>query len=373
MRKFDYLLIWLLALLFIFSGLVKLNDPVGTQIKLEEYFDVFAHDVASVSGWLSQFFRGLTPLALGFSVLLSLLEVVLAVMLLTGFYRKQALALLLAMIIFFTFLTFYSWYFNKVTDCGCFGDALKLSPLQSFLKDIFLFVVLLYLYARRKKLKDNKKRTPAIATLLSLVVSLGIAAYALRYEPPLDFRAYRIGNHIPSLMKPSAPLEYEYILEKEGRLYHLADYPSDTTFRFVDMKLRNPEALPKITDFRVYLNDHDITDSLFRGRWLWIIIHDIERKEKLHEQLLSRADLFEALQAADIKPIILTAAALHDLSQLLHDAVPGIAMASVDHTVAKTIVRSNPGYVLVDDGLIKGKWAAAALPHSMLNIVKKLY
>ena len=122
----------IVGILFIFSGLIKLNDPVGTEIKLEEYFEVFAQDLPA----LHDFFIGLVPFALYFSVLLCVAEVVLGVALLVSYKPKSTSWLLLITIVFFTFLTFYSAYFNRVTDCGCFGDAIKLKPWTSFSKDM---------------------------------------------------------------------------------------------------------------------------------------------------------------------------------------------------------------------------------------------
>ncbi|MDQ4139253.1 MAG: DoxX family protein, partial [Bacteroidota bacterium] len=140
--------------LFIFSGLIKINDPVGTAIKLEEYFDVFAADFSS-------FFLNFKPFALYLSIFLSGLEIILGVALLLRWRLRQILPGLLALIIFFTFLTFYSAYFNKVTDCGCFGDAIKLTPWQSFSKDILLLVLILILLGTRRYLPETKSITMA--------------------------------------------------------------------------------------------------------------------------------------------------------------------------------------------------------------------
>ncbi|MDX5346161.1 MAG: DoxX family protein, partial [Hymenobacteraceae bacterium] len=138
---------WLLVgVLFIFSGLIKINDPVGTAIKLEEYFEVFSHDFTSA-------FLALKPYALFLSIFLSALEIVLGVALLIRWKLKEILWCLLVLMIFFTFLTFYSAYFNKETDCGCFGDAIKLTPWESFTKDIVLLVMIVWLLVYRKHLQ----------------------------------------------------------------------------------------------------------------------------------------------------------------------------------------------------------------------------
>src|SRR5687767_14170823 len=125
--------------LFIFSGLIKLNDPIGTEIKLEEYFEVFATDFGS-------FFHAFIPYAMEIGMIMIVLEIVLGVAVLINYRMNLSTKLLLALLVFFTFLTFYSAYFNKVTDCGCFGDAIKLTPWQSFYKDIILMVFVLHLF-----------------------------------------------------------------------------------------------------------------------------------------------------------------------------------------------------------------------------------
>ena len=129
--------------LFIFSGLIKLNDPIGTAIKLEEYFQVFAQDIAP-------FFEVFEPAALFLAVFLSVLEVVLGVAVLFAYRMTITSITLIFLIVFFTGLTFYSAYFNKVTDCGCFGDAIKLTPWQSFYKDVILLFLIGIIFIRKK-------------------------------------------------------------------------------------------------------------------------------------------------------------------------------------------------------------------------------
>jgi len=135
--------LWMIRLLvgglFIFSGLIKVNDPVGTSIKLNEYFDVFSNDIAS-------FFFYFKSFALELAVFLVVVEVLLGVMLILGVKSRLTVWTLALMILFFTFLTFYSAYFNKVTDCGCFGDAIKLTPWESFYKDVILVVLIAILF-----------------------------------------------------------------------------------------------------------------------------------------------------------------------------------------------------------------------------------
>ena len=140
---------YLVGVLFIFSGLIKINDPVGTQIKLEEYFEVFSSDFTPL-------FEYLVPLALFLSVILCTLEVIIGIALILNYRMKITSSILLSLIVFFTFLTFYSAYFNKVTDCGCFGDAIKLTPWESFTKDIILLLFSLIIFFLTNKFKQEK-------------------------------------------------------------------------------------------------------------------------------------------------------------------------------------------------------------------------
>src|SRR3954465_11499556 len=131
---------FLVGVLFIISGFIKANDPLGFSYKLDEYFVVFHME------WLS-------AISLGLAIFICAAEIGLGVATLAGAKMKFTSWSLLLMIIFFTFLTFYSWYFNKVTDCGCFGDALHLTPLQSFEKDIVLLVLILLIFSQRGNIR----------------------------------------------------------------------------------------------------------------------------------------------------------------------------------------------------------------------------
>ena len=176
----------LVGALFIFSGFVKLVDPIGSQYKFQEYFS---------EGVLNMEF--LIPYALPFAILLIISEILLGVMILIGYKPKFTVWSLLGMIVFFTFLTFYSAYFDKVKDCGCFGDALKLTPWESFTKDVILLVLILVLFFGIKHIKPlfNKLPTTIIA-LLSFIFCLWFGYHVLMHLPTVDFRAYKIGNNI---------------------------------------------------------------------------------------------------------------------------------------------------------------------------------
>jgi hypothetical protein len=160
--------------------------------------------------------------------------------------------------------------------------------------------------------------------------------------------------------------------EKEGKQYVFQEYPTDTTYTFVDMKLLNPEALPKITDFRAYQGDTDITDSLFQGTCFLVVIHDVNDDERLLQRLSKAKPVIEELINSGVKVSVLSAASPDALEVLLAQAGwHHVVVASIDHTVAKTMVRSNPGYLLLQDGYVRGKWSYRALPASLRYILNQ--
>lgn len=332
--------------LFIFSGLIKVNDPVGTAIKLEEYFDVFSVDIAP-------FFEWFIPAALFLSVFLSVLEVVLGVALIIGYRMKITSWILLGMIVFFTFLTFYSAYFNKVTDCGCFGDAIKLTPWESFYKDIILLVLIVIIFI--KKGDYNPFFSPLfreIKVIGTTVFMIAFALYAIQHLPFIDFRSYKIGAHIPTLMKNSEPLKYVYIMEKDGEEIEFETYPTDPSYTYIEARLTNPDAAAKITDLNVWINDEDKTGELLRGSKLLIIVHNSNKAS------LKKIDRIRNLtyQNDRFETWILTSSGYEIFEAFRHKNQLAAPYYFTDATVLKTIVRSNPGVVLIKDGTVLGKW-----------------
>ncbi len=197
--------------LFIFSGLIKINDPIGTKIKLEEYFEVFASDFGS-------FFEIFIPFALPIGVFLIILEVALGVAVLVNYKMRWSMNIMLSLIVFFTFLTFYSAYFNKVTDCGCFGDAIPLTPWQSFYKDVILMVFVLHLFWYRNGYQPLLRTRPGNALMIStVIIRFLIGITAIRHLPFIDFRPYKVGNSIPLKMIPDESPVLEYTFQKDGK------------------------------------------------------------------------------------------------------------------------------------------------------------
>ena len=344
-------LLWILRLLvgglFIFSGLIKVNDPVGTAIKLEEYFDVFSNDIAG-------FFIYLKPLALYIGVVLVVAEVVLGVMLILGVKLRQTVWALGLMILFFTFLTFFSAYFNKVTDCGCFGDAIKLTPWESFYKDIILLIMITVLFIFRKDLPEDTPRWAGISAVLTLIISLGIAVVAIRNLPFIDFRAYKNGVSIPVNMQPSAQLQYTYVMKKGDETFEFDQYPTDESYEFVEMVLQNPDALPKISDFAAWNAEGDQSEFLFAGNKVIILSSNMSKMADSNLDKLTT--LIKDLQGAPVDVIFMAAATQEEIDAFLSQQNWRVIGLQADATVVKTIMRANPGVMILKDGVVMEKY-----------------
>ena len=338
----------LVGCVFIFSGLIKLNDPVGTQIKFEEYFEVFAQDVPI----LHDFFMALVPFTLVMSVLFCAAEIILGVALLASYKPKITVWLLFFLIIFFTFLTFYSAYFDRVTDCGCFGDAIKLKPWTSFGKDVVLTVLILFIIGHRNRLRSRKT---GWLVALTTILTLGLGIYAVQFLPPVDMLPYAVGKNIPAEMKPSEPLRYKYVMEKDGKKEEFEAYPTDKAYTFKEMVLVNEEAKPKITDYRVWNDEGDFTEQTFEGNKLFIIIKDT--KDIDPGSLPAIRSLVEGLKGSTVSTYILTSTNDDDIKAFQKEyQLTTVPYYKADATVLKTIMRSNPGTWLMSNGVVKGKW-----------------
>jgi len=363
-RAIEQFFRFFVGILFVFSGLIKINDPIGTSIKLKEYFEVFANDFAS-------FFEFFIPHTLLIGIVVIVLEVLLGVALLIN-YRINIIAwLFLLLIIFFTFLTFYSAYFNKVTDCGCFGDAIPLSPWQSFSKDVVLLIMVIFIFIRKSNYKQQLKSSYGdIIMTIFLMFSTFLAIYAVRHLPYVDFRPYKVGNNIPQLMQPSEPYRYKYILEKDGEVYEFTDYPSDTSFQYKDLVLLNPEAQPKITDYHIWNDEGDYTEETFVGNKLFLIFYDITRSSYKHIDDIKA--LIDQINPA-VQVWAITASSEENFEAFRHEYQLAIPYYYADMTVLEAIIRSNPGLWLLKDGTVLGKWHHNDVPDAeiIIDLVKQ--
>lgn len=326
---------------------------MGFGFKLEEYFEVF--------GTLF-----MIPLAMPMAIVICVFEVLLGILLLLGKYRKWTIRLLLAMIVFFTFLTFYSAYFDKVTDCGCFGDAISLTPWESFTKDIILLLLILILLAGEKHIKEFLPAKLANRiTLLGTLGSLIFPLYAYRYLPVVDFRPYKIGNDVEELMVTIRPpdIEMVFIYEKDGvqEEFSMDALPKDPAYKYVDRidKVLDPGEPAPIHDFAFYNDQGEEVTNVFldkKGYKLLTVQYDISKTD------LSLQDDMEQLEKDLDNKGVTSFHVSAGTSDEMKELNSPMTYYSVDKTTLKTIIRSNPGLVLFKDNVIVMKWPSTRFP-----------
>ena len=339
--------------LFIFSGLIKLNDPVGFSFKLEEYFGptVFNLDF-------------LIPIVLPMAIFIVIFEVILGIFLIIGFKREFTLWSLLLMIIFFTFLTWYSAYFNKVTDCGCFGDAIKLTPWESFSKDVVLLVMISFLYVKKDLLNPilNSKFQKLVITV-SLFLCFYITYYVLNHLPIMDFRAYKIGDNLLENMRiptdaPRDIYEYEWLfndLGEEKKYVTNGEYPNvKGDFVEVQTKLIQKGYEPSIYDFSIEVDGDNITEELLSEEKLLLYVsYNLEKfSTDAIENMRSSANI---AKSKGYKIIGLTASSSDARSIFIKTNDLFFDFYSCDETALKTVVRSNPGAIVLNYGNVVDK------------------
>ncbi|MEL4308165.1 BT_3928 family protein [Joostella sp. CR20] len=338
------------GVLFIISGLIKLNDPVGFSFKLEEYFSPSVLNLDF-----------LTPYALAIAIFLVIFETVLGVMLLVGFKRKFTVWSLLLMIVFFTFLTFYSAYFNKVTDCGCFGDAIKLTPWESFSKDVVLLLLILILFFKKEYI--NKFSFAGFATFLALIFSAGYVYYVYNHLPVVDFRPYKIGANILEGMEvpegaPEAVYQYDWKFKVDGEEKIIStegDYPTvDGEFVDVQTTLVQKGYEPPIHDFTMELDGTDYTAEILSwDRVMVVVSRNIE--EANTNGLEAVAEVEREAKSKGYKVIGLSASNVEQLAPFKSKYNLDIDFYFCDLTTVKTIVRSNPALLELEKGTITQK------------------
>jgi len=340
----------LVGLLFIFSGLIKINDPVGFSFKLEEYFGPTVFNIDF-----------LLPYVLPLAIFIVVLEVLLGVFLLIGLKKEFTIYSLFAMIVFFTFLTWYSAYFNKVTDCGCFGDAIKLTPWESFTKDVILLVLIVIIMIGLKYIKPlfNNKLL-YIFPSISLILCIVIVNQVLSHLPLIDFRPYKVGaNIIDNMVIPEdskkAVFRYDWLFNINGEKKVIStsgNFPdSEGTFVSVETELIEEGYEPPILDFSMELGDIDYTDVLMKEQKLIIFVfYNISKTNS--DAIVGLKETVELAVINDYKVIGLTASGEIDVNSFESENDIDIDFYFCDETALKTIVRSNPAAIKLHEGTI---------------------
>ncbi|MFZ2286857.1 MAG: BT_3928 family protein [Bacteroidales bacterium] len=347
----------LTGLVFVFSGFVKGIDPMGTAFKLNDYFTAFSIEFLDV-------------LSVPLSITLCLVEFITGMMLLSGSMIRLASWMAALFMALFTPLTLILALFNPVSDCGCFGDAIHLTNWQTFFKNVVITLLVVFVFIR----KDDRTGTLSLKaglnfTLVFIFLFLLFMRYNLACLPLIDFRPYKVGTNLPEAMAiphDAEPDRYDirFIYEKEGvrQEFTLNDYPADdTAWKFIDQKsvLISKGYEPLIHDFSLVTSEGtDMTGEVtgLYGDVILMIARRIEKSDR--DGLVKGYDLGMALRESETKFYIVTATT----PEAAAGFVTGFNALYADETTLKTVIRSDPGFVLLHNGTVAAKWSHHNLP-----------
>ena len=350
----------IVGVLFIFSGLVKANDPLGLSYKMQEFFELWG-------------LHALNTYTLSFSVAMIAFEIIAGVAVLVGWKMNLFSWLLLLLIIFFTFLTGYAVITGKPKECGCFGDCIPLTALQSFEKDLVLLALILFLFYFRKRIQPLFKTfNNILALFFSAVFSFSFMWFTLLHLPVVDCLPYKVGKNIMGEMKIKEGQKKDstvitFVYEKAGKEVEFTadnfpeDY-NDSTYKFVrryDKMIREGNALPAIKDF--FLSDSrgkPVTETILMAEGYKLLL--FLRNDYPQGDWITRADVMvrECSRKA-IPSILVTSISLEELYKEPPPLFYRMNPVTCDATAIKTAARANPTLYLLNRDTIVKKWAAA--------------
>lgn len=362
----------LVGITFILSGFVKAVDPIGTQYKIQDYAEAVGLD-GMLPDWLTLFA----------SVLLSGTEFVLGILLLFAIRRRLTTRLLLLLIGGMTAITVWIYVADPVSDCGCFGDAITLTNGETLLKNIALLAMAALLAWRPTTMPRMVSRSNQwIVYNYSVVFILAVAAYSLYYLPLFDFRPYHIGADIAKGMEipedaEQPEFETTFVMEKDGvrKKFTLEDYP-DSTWTFIDSetKVLKQGYVPPIHDFSIMLlpsrhereegilYSEDITDMVLSDTsYTFLLVSP--HLEKADDSMFGNIDqIYEYACDHGYRFYCLTASNTAAIDRWTDTTGAEYPFCNTDETTLKTIIRSNPGLLLLKGGTVVGKWSHNSLP-----------
>ncbi|TVR41081.1 MAG: DoxX family protein [Bacteroidia bacterium] len=362
------IIIWLSRILFgavfVFSGFVKAIDPLGSAYKFQDYFVAFGVE------WL--FFTAL-PMA----IILSTLELVIGIAVLVGIKMKYSAWGGLLFMAFFTPLTLFIAITDPVPDCGCFGDAIIISNWDTFYKNLFILAAAIIVFIYRNKIKPLWSKKGDWFLLAGLTgLTIGLSAYCLMYLPVIDFRPWKVGNNISELVIPSPEVADLYLIFEHNETGETAEYPAgdypwddpewvaNWSFKDQRREVIIPFEEAEIENF--YIEDEfgdDLTEFFIThdDYWFLVVAHDLNRT---HTRAFNRkiTPLAKSAEQEGYKFIVLTGSSLDAMEAFRHEHQTPYPFYLSDEIELKTIVRSNPGLLLLKDGVVLAKWPHRRIP-----------
>lgn len=350
------------GVLFIFSGLIKANDPLGLSYKMQEFFEI----------WHMDFLNSYT---LSLSILMIAFEIIAGFAVIIGWQFRLFSWLLFLLIIFFTFLTGYAVLSGKIKECGCFGDCIKLTADQSFGKDIILFILIGFLLIKRDQIQSFF--APLVSITLLLLVTIGSFAvqwYVLEHLPLFDCLPYKKGVDIEEKMQiPSGAIPdstvINFVYQKEGKEveFDAEHFPSDfndSTYKFLkryDKVVRKGNAEPAIKDFVIMTpSGFDTTAAILSDPREMLVLFIRKPNDNSAKWLSSFNEIVTFARSND-RPLIAITPAFEELTALFASNKIDIPVFKSDLVAVKTAARSNPTIYKIQQGVILNKWGRADL------------
>lgn len=349
----------IVGIVFLFSSFVKGVDPLGTSYKITEYLTTWS--------FLGISFEGLVPLATTMSVALIVLEFTVGAMLLFGSFRRLTSWVLALMMVFFTVTTFYDALTNEVTDCGCFGDAVKLTNWQTFGKNVVLDIFTVWIFLTMNLRRKKRTEHDVLVLVFSIVIMVIFALFNINNEPCIDFRAWKMGNQMidndPNLEVKSYVTyrntitgETEEFLSSE-LVNKMSDPAWEANWEWESSRVEDPHEI-KADGFSMLdmdMNDH-AQELIGSADYLLIMtVHHLEDVDDKGVRAMRRT--LEFAEENGIQVVLLTSALPEDVEAFLYEnKLDDMEFYFADATAIETMARSNPGFVLMKEGKVMGKW-----------------
>lgn len=349
----------IVGIVFLFSSFVKGVDPLGTSYKITEYMTTWS--------FLGISFEGLVPLATTMSVALIVLEFTVGTMLLFGSFRRLTSWVLALMMVFFTVTTFYDALTNEVTDCGCFGDAVKLTNWQTFGKNVVLDIFAVWIFLTMNLRRKKRTEHDVLVLVFSIVIMVIFALFNINNEPCIDFRAWKMGNQMidndPNLevksyvtYRNTTTGETEEFLSSE-LVNKMSDPAWEANWEWESSRVEDPHEI-KADGFSMLdmdMNDH-AQELIGSADYLLIMtVHHLEDVDDKGVRAMRRT--LEFAEENGIQVVLLTSALPEDVEAFLYEnKLDNMEFYFADATAIETMARSNPGFVLMKEGKVMGKW-----------------
>lgn len=353
---------FILAAVFIFSGFIKANDPLGTVYKVQDYLEAWK---------LLELAQGFAPYVA--ALIMGCLEFVIGSYLLFGIRRRVAPTLALLLMLFMTPLTLWLAIDNPISDCGCFGDALILTNWETFFKNVFLLIAAISVYKWNQHIyKFVSNQMDWLVALYSTVFIIIFSVVSLNTLPLFDFRPYNLGADIRKKMEIPEGVKlpvYETILiyEKDGikKEFTVENFPEDSTWTFVDSKtiLKEEGFVPEIADFNLLSQEDglNITEEVLGEDYVFLLVSPwLEKADDSGMDLIN--ELYDYCQDYGYRFLCATASSDEAIMSWQDYTGAEYPFATMDEITLKTMVRSNPGLILLKNGVVIGKWCVSSLP-----------